>query len=168
MCMCMWVGFAGLNSDKCFGANDIITNVVLSGFFFYLYNELAFQVCMYTCTPVCNNTTCTRSVCTCVHPCAATLHVHGKRSVCTRVHPCAGACAGRHWVLCVYLSLSMFVCKKNKCRPTSALHTTSMRTSALPRIRTRHHVHSHTPCMYATFLLMRICICLSYAWALGV
>jgi solute carrier family 35 protein E1 len=33
----------GLNSDKCFGANDIITNVVLSGFFFYLYNELAFQ-----------------------------------------------------------------------------------------------------------------------------
>jgi hypothetical protein len=38
------VGFAGLTSSKCFGANDIITNVVLSGFFFYLYNELAFQV----------------------------------------------------------------------------------------------------------------------------
>jgi len=32
-----------MKSSKCFGANDIIFNVVLSGFFFYLYNELAFQ-----------------------------------------------------------------------------------------------------------------------------
>jgi len=32
-----------MKSPKCFGANDIILNVVLSGFFFYLYNELAFQ-----------------------------------------------------------------------------------------------------------------------------
>ena len=31
-----------INSSKCFGANDIIYNVVLSGFSFYLYNELAF------------------------------------------------------------------------------------------------------------------------------
>lgn len=29
-----------INSKGCIGANDIITNVVLSGFFFYLYNEL--------------------------------------------------------------------------------------------------------------------------------
>jgi len=32
-----------LTSAKCITANDIIINVVLSGFFFYLYNELAFQ-----------------------------------------------------------------------------------------------------------------------------
>jgi solute carrier family 35 protein E1 len=32
-----------MTSPKCFGSNDIILNVVLSGFFFYLYNELAFQ-----------------------------------------------------------------------------------------------------------------------------
>jgi solute carrier family 35 protein E1 len=32
-----------INSKGCVTANDIITNVVLSGFFFYLYNELAFQ-----------------------------------------------------------------------------------------------------------------------------
>jgi hypothetical protein len=29
-----------INSKGCVTANDIITNVVLSGFFFYLYNEL--------------------------------------------------------------------------------------------------------------------------------
>merc|ERR1712127_983272 len=33
----------GLDSPKCFDSNTIIVNVVLSGFFFYLYNELAFQ-----------------------------------------------------------------------------------------------------------------------------
>ena len=32
-----------MNSDKCITGTDIMQNVVLSGFFFYLYNELAFQ-----------------------------------------------------------------------------------------------------------------------------
>ena len=32
-----------VTSSKCITSNDIIMNVVLSGFFFYLYNELAFQ-----------------------------------------------------------------------------------------------------------------------------
>merc|ERR1711937_974604 len=32
-----------MNSPKCITGTDIMQNVVLSGFFFYLYNELAFM-----------------------------------------------------------------------------------------------------------------------------
>jgi len=32
-----------MNNDKCITGTHIMQNVVLSGFFFYLYNELAFQ-----------------------------------------------------------------------------------------------------------------------------
>jgi hypothetical protein len=68
-----------------------------------------------------------RSVCTLVHSCAAILYVHGLYvHVYTRVQ--AQAHAGMGYYVCTCDCQCVFA-KRTNCPPTSALRTTSMRTS---------------------------------------